>query len=114
MVFVKNFVRLRDVDFQAARGLAPRQRSHPFQIGARNHVLRGCRRHFCQPLQLAVAFFLGFGGHRCFFHLLAKLVDLLHGIVGFAQFLLNRLHLLAQEVLALVLADLLLHLIVNF
>src|ERR1700693_406115 len=43
-----------------------------------------------------------------------KLVDLLHGIVGFAEFLLDRFHLLAQQIFALVLAHLLLNLFVNF
>jgi len=44
----------------------------------------------------------------------AKLVDFLHGIVGFAEFLLDGLHLFAQQVFALVLAHLFLNLIVNF
>ena len=44
------------------------------------------------------------------FDLLAQLLDLLGLIVAFAELLLDRLHLLAQEVLALVLADLGLHL----
>jgi len=43
----------------------------------------------------------------------AQLVDLLHGVVGFAELLLNGLHLFAQQVFTLVLADLLLHLFVN-
>src|SRR5207249_2766158 len=67
VVLVENLVRLHDVDFRAARGLAPRQRSHPFQICPRNHVLRGSRSHFRQPLQLAFALFLGFRGHAGFF-----------------------------------------------
>src|SRR5258708_9247444 len=45
---------------------------------------------------------------------LFRSVDLLHRIVGFAEFFLNRLHLFAQEILALVLADLLLHLLMDF
>ena len=44
------------------------------------------------------------------FDLLAELLDLLLLVVAFAQLLLDRLHLLAQEVVALVLADLRLHL----
>ena len=114
VVFIENLVRLHDVDFRAARGLAPRQRSHPFQICPRNHVLRGSRSHFRQPLELAFALFLGFRGHAGFFHFFPEFVDLLHRIVRFAKFLLNCLHLLTQQVLALVLAHLFLHLLVDF
>ena len=49
-------------------------------------------------------------GHAGRFDLLGELLDLLGLIVAFAELLLDRLHLLAQEVLALVLADLGLHL----
>ncbi len=34
VVFVQNLVRFRDIDFRAARRLAPRQGSHPFEVGA--------------------------------------------------------------------------------
>src|SRR5206468_13113256 len=54
------------------------------------------------------------GLHAGFFHFFPEFVDLLHRIVGFAKFLLNRLHLLTQQVLALVLAHLFLHLLVDF
>ena len=97
----------------APRRFAPRQRRHPFQVRARNHVFRRSRRHLRQPLQFAIALFLGFRRHSGFVHLLAELVDLLHRIIGFAEFLLNRLHLLAQQILTLVLAHLLLNLLVN-
>jgi len=99
MIFVENLVRSR-MSISDCRGLL-HGRKHPFQIGPRNHVLRGRRRHFGQPLQLAIALFLA--SASCpFFHFLAQLVDLCIGIVGFAEFLLDRLHLFAQEVLALV------------
>ena len=48
-----------------------------------------------------------------FFDFFAQFVDFLLGIVDFAQFLLNGLHLFAQEILALILANLLLNLFVN-
>ena len=68
---------------------------------------------FASRFSLAIAFLLGFRRHAGLFHFFAQLVDLLHGIVGFAEFLLNRLHLLAQQIFALVLAHLLLNLFVN-
>ena len=114
MIFVENFVRFGDVDLFAAGRFAPGQRSHPFQVGPRNHVLRRRWSHLRQPLQLAVAFFLRFRGHARFVNLFAQLVDLLHRIVGFAEFLLDRLHLFAQQIFTLILADLFLHLVVNF
>ena len=57
--------------------------------------------------------FLRLRGHPGFFDLLAKLFDFRLAVVGFAQLLLNRLHLLAQQEFALALVDLLLHLFVN-
>jgi len=75
---------------------------------------RRCRSHLGEPLDLAVAFFLGFRGHACFFNLFSEgSSDLLHGIVGFTEFLLDRFHLLAQQIFALVLAHLLLNLFVD-
>ena len=56
------------------------------------------------------ASFLTAVGHAGRVDLVAQLVDLLGLLVAFAELLLDRLHLLAQEVLALVLADLGLHL----
>ena len=113
MILVKNLATLGDINFLAAGRLGPRQRGHPLEIRARDHVLGGRRSHFGQALDFAVTFFLRFGGHAGFFDLLAQLVDFLHGVVGFAQLLLNRFHLLAQKVFALVLAHLLLNLFVN-
>ena len=52
-------------------------------------------------------------GHAGGLDLLVELLDLLGLVVALAELLLNRLHLLAQEVLALVLADLRLHLRLN-
>ena len=49
-------------------------------------------------------------GHAGRLDLLGELLDLLGLVVALAELLLDRLHLLAQEVLALVLADLGLHL----
>src|SRR6202044_240865 len=70
--------------------------------------------HLREPLEFAVALLLGFRGHARFFDLLAKFVDLGLAVVGFTQFFLNRLHLLAQQEFALALVNLLLNLVVNF
>ena len=113
VIFVEDLLALRNVDLFGAARLVPRQRRHPFQVRARHHVLRRSRRHLRQPLQFAIALFPGFRRHAGFVHFFAELVDLLHRIVGFAEFLLNRLHLLAQQIFTLVLADLLLNLLVN-
>ena len=89
---------------------APRQRDEPVEIGARHGVFGGRHRHLRQAIELAQRFLLHRLGHAGRFDLLGELLDLLGLIVAFAELLLNRLHLLAQEVLALVLADLGLHL----
>ena len=67
-------------------------------------------RHLRQPIELAQRFLLHQLRHAGGFDLLGELLDFLGLIVAFAELLLNRLHLLAQEVLALVLADFRLHL----
>ena len=112
VVLVEDLLGFDNIDIRAG-GLAPRQGRHPLQVRARHHVFGGRRRHLGQALQLAVAFLLCFRGHPCFVHLLAQLIDLLHRVVRLAEFLLNGLHLFAQQVFPLVLADLLLNLLVN-
>ena len=113
VIFVQNLVRLGDIDFRAAGRFAPGQRSHPFEIGARNHVFRGSRSHLRQAFQLAFALLLRFGSHARVVDLLAQFLDFRLGVVDFAQFLLNRLHLFAQQIFALVLAYLFLNLLVD-
>jgi len=83
-----------------------RQHHQPVEIGARDGVLRRRRRHLGQAIELAQRFFLDRLRHPGGLDLLGDLFDLLGLIVAFAELLLDRLHLLAQEVLALVLADL--------
>ena len=115
VILVEDLLRLADVDGFLARAgsLVPWQRGHPFQIGPRHHVFGRSRSHLRQALQFALAFLLRFGGHARLFHLLAKLVDFRDSVVGFAQLLLNGLHLLAQQEFALALVHLLLNLLVN-
>ena len=90
--------------------LVPRQRDEPVEIRARHGVLGRGRRHPRQPIQLAVGFLLDGLRHAGRLDLLAQLLDLFLLVVVFAELLLDRLELLAQEVLALVAADFRLHL----
>ena len=66
-----------------------------------------------KPIELAKRLFPDRLRHAGGVELRAQLVDLLGLLVAFAEFPLDRFHLLAQEVLALVLADLRLHLRLN-
>ncbi len=90
--------------------LRPRQRDQPVEIRARHGVLGRGHRHLREPIELAQRLLLDRLGHAGRFDLLGELFDFLRLVVAFAELLLDRLHLLAQEVLALVLADLGLHL----
>ena len=98
----------RSIDIFGA--LVPGQRDQPVDVGARDRVLGGGDRHLREAIELADGFLLDLVGHAGRFDLVAQLLDLLGLVVALAQLLLDRLHLLAQEVLALVLADLGLHL----
>ena len=100
---------LRQIDHLVGP-LHPRQRDQPIEIGARDRVFGRRHRHLRQAIELAQRFLLDQLGHAGGLDLLGELLDLLGLVVAFAELLLNRLHLLAQEVLALVLADLRLHL----
>ena len=113
MILIENGLPLGDVNILGSRGFGPRKRDHPFQIGARDHVFRRSRSHLGQPLELAFALLERLGGHPGFFELLAKFVDFDLAVVGFSQFLVNRLELLAQQIFALALADLLLNLLLD-
>ena len=93
--------------------LRPGQRDQPVEIGARDRVFRRGDRHLRQAVELALGFLLDRLGHAGGLDLLAKLLDFLGLIVAFAELLLNRLQLLAQEVFALVLPDLRLDLRLN-
>ena len=88
----------------------PGQDHEPVEIGPRHRVLGRRHRHAGQPVELAKRLLLHRFGHARGFDLLPELFDLLGVLVAFAELLLNRLHLLAQQILALALADLGLHL----
>jgi hypothetical protein len=86
--------------------LRPGQCHEPVQVGARDRVFGGRDRHLGEPIELTKRFLLDQLRHAGAVDLRAKLVDVLGLIVSLAQLFLDRLELLAEEVLALILADL--------
>ena len=86
--------------------LGPGQLDEPLEVGADHAVLGGRRRQLLQPRQLALGGLLGVLGQLRRLQPLAQLVDLGLLFVGLPQLVLDRLHLLAQEELALALVDL--------
>src|SRR4029077_14941251 len=113
VILVQDFLPVGDIDFGSSRGLRPRKSRHPFQIRACDHALSRSRSHLLQALQLAVTLLAGFGGHTRLIEFGTQLVDFRLRIIRLAELLLNRLHLLAEQIFALALADLLLHLLLN-
>ena len=109
MLLVEDVARLRQID-DLVGPLRPRQRDDPIEIGPRHRVFGGRGWHLREPIELAQRLFLDRVRHARGFDLRAELLDLLGLIVALAELALNRLELLAQEVVALVLADLRLHL----
>ena len=99
-----------DLDLGA---LVPGQHHHPVEVGARDRVLGGGGRHLGQALELAHGLLLDVLRHARLLDLLLELVVLALLVVAVAQLLLDRLHLLAQVVLALVLLELGLHLVLD-
>ena len=89
---------------------APRQRQDPFEVGADDAVLGRGRRQPLEPPELALGGLAHILRQRQLREPLAQLVHL--GLLGvaLAELLLDRLQLLAQEVLALALLHLRLHL----
>jgi hypothetical protein len=109
VIGIEDALRLRQVD-DLLGPLGPGQRHQPVQIRARDGVLGRRDRHLGQAIELAGRLLQHGLGHAGRLDLVAQLVDLLGLVVVLAQLLLDRLHLLAQEVFALVLADFRLHL----
>ena len=109
VVGVEHVFRALEID-RILGALRPRERDDPVEIRARDGVLRRRHRHLGEPVELAQRFLPDRVGQPGGVKLFPQLVDLLGLLVTFAELLLDRLHLLAQEVLALVLADFGLHL----
>ena len=80
---------------------APRDRQHPVKIVAHNRGLSRHRRHRAQLLQLALDLFACLFGQLGLFDLLFKLGNFVGAFFAIAQFLLDRLHLLVEVILAL-------------
>jgi len=93
------------------RALAPRHGDQPVEVGADHAGLAGLLAHPLEAGQLLERLRLDVLGHLRLLDLGPVLLG--HGGVVVAQLLANRLHLLAQEVLALLLLGALLHVLAN-
>ena len=108
VVAVEDLAGVPDVEVVVARD-RPGQRDDPVEIGADHRVLGALGRDAPEALELAARRLVGLFGEAELVELLAKLGHLGFLLVGLAQLLLDRLELLAQEVLALALVDLAAH-----
>ncbi len=86
--------------------LAPGERNHPVQVGPDHTVLGGRGWEFGESIQFPAGHLVCLGRKSGLLEFGAEFFDLGRLFVHFAQFALNRLQLLAQEVLALYLLDL--------
>ena len=103
MVLVEDFRRLLDVPaFRRRRG--PGQRHQPVDIGANNPDLGRGGRNALHPVDLFEGAFLDGIRHAGGLDLLSQIVEV-GAFLVFAKFLADRLQLLAQDLLALQLAD---------
>ena len=100
VVGVEHLARVLEVEVVGRRRV-PRQRGQPLEVGADHAVLGGGLRQLLEPRELALGLAAHLLGQRDRVELLAQLLDLGLGRVALAQLLLDRLELLAQEVLAL-------------
>ena len=105
VVLVEHLARVLEVEVVLGR-LVPGQRDDPLEVGADHAVLGRRGRQALEPRELAVGLLAHLLGKLGRVELLAQLVDLGLHLVGLAELLLDRLELLAQEVLALALVEL--------
>ncbi len=94
----------------SSRLLLPRHGQQPVQVGPGDRVLGRRRRHLAEPVQLPEGLLASLVRHAGLLDARPQRVDLLGPLVGLAQLLLDRLQLLAQQVLPLRLGHLRLHL----
>ena len=100
MVPIKH--RLGELDvFLDPRTLLPRNRQHPVEIVPHHGRFGGHLAHVAQLLQLRIGLFARFLGELGLANTLFQLNQLITAVIGFAEFLLNGLHLLIQIILAL-------------
>ena len=101
MIRIQNAPRFRHVD-RVGLGALPRQLDQPVEIGAHHRVLARGVGHALEALQFLHRLLFDFLGHAGFCDRFLELPELRSlALVAFAQLLLDRFHLLAQEVLPL-------------
>ncbi len=107
MVLVEHRPRVLQVEVVLG-GDRPRQVAQPLEVGARDRILGGLGRDARQAVELAVGLLAHLGRHLRLLDAGLELGGFALAVVALAQLLLDRLHLLAQQELALVLVDVLL------
>ena len=102
VVGVEDLARVHGVEALLG-ALAPRHGDEPVQVGPDHVALAAALAHALEAAELALGLLAHLVGHAGVFDLLAVLVD--DRAVVLAELAADRLHLLAQHVLALLLAD---------
>ena len=111
VIGVEDLARL--IEVQPILGpLRPRQLHQPLEVGALDRVLGRRLRHLLEALELLARRLLDVGRHLRRLDLLVERVEVA-GVFALAELVLDRLQLLAQDRLALVLRELLAHLQVD-
>ncbi len=109
VILVEHRARAGEIEV-VRRRLPPRQRRDPVDVRANDAVLRRGGRQPLEPRELALRGLRHFLGQFELGDALAQLVHLCLLRIGFAELLLDRLQLLAEEELTLALVELRLHL----
>ena len=110
MVCVQDLTRVRGIE-PLVRALRPRHGDQPVEVGADHRALARLLAHALEAGQLALGLLAHLVRHAGFLDLGAVLLD--NRAVVVAELLLDRLHLLAQEVLALLLLRARLHVVAD-
>src|SRR5271170_1258066 len=113
MILVEHLARVTNVEIVFGRD-APRQADEPVEVGAHDGMLGRLGRNHLEALEFLVGDFARLGRHLRLFDLLLDFFDFGTARVALAEFLLNRLKLLAQVILALIFVELGLHLRLDF
>ena len=106
VVLVQNALGARHVTGQAAAFL-PGNAHHPVDVGPHHGAFRRHRRHLPELAELGKGLFLRLLGQAGFFDRLGQGLEFVRRLLDFAEFLLDRLHLFVEVVLALALFHLL-------
>ena len=108
VVLFEDLMRGLEVEVVLGR-LAPGKFRQPFDIGPGHGRFGRVRMHAFEPAELLLGLFARLLRHLGLLDLFAKFAHVLGAVVGLAEFALDRLELLAQEVFALRLVDLAAH-----